>query len=94
MPAQCYYDAWMYLVRQGYGDLVHGVIVAGSPRRAIEHAWAEYDDKVWDPQLCEEFDKDYYYGLVGARSKKRYGVDEAVGKSFSSKVYGGPWEGE
>lgn len=91
MPSQCYYDAWMYLVRQGYGELVHGTIVGGYPKRVIEHAWAEYDNKAWDPQLCEEFDKDYYYEFFQAKPRRRYGVEEATVRSFRDKVYGGPW---
>jgi len=82
----------MYLVRQGYGELVHGTIVGGYPKRVIKHAWAEYEDKVWDPQLCEEFDKDFYYETFQGKPMRRYSIEEAIVKSLRNKVYGGPFE--
>ena len=92
MPAQCYYDAWMHLVRQGYGELVHGTVYGGYPKRVIKHAWVEYDGKVYDPQLWEEFNKDFYYETFSARPERRYNLEDATVKSFRTEIYGGPWE--
>lgn len=88
---QCYYDALMYAVRSGRGTIVHGSVVGGSPKRRIKHAWVEFGDKVYDPQLDEELDRVHYYELMSARPSHRYSVEDAINRSFRSGIYGGPW---
>ena len=86
----CYEQSFKYLQDLGKGTLVHGYITGGYPRRSINHAWVEFDDEVWDPQMDEVIDKDLYYQLVDARPSRKFTLEQAI-KILFKKKHWGPW---
>jgi len=89
---QCYYDSMMYTIRSNKGEIVHGTVFSGLLNKRIAHAWVEFGDIVWDPQLRKELAKSRYYSLTKTKPIHRYKTETAIINSFRSSIFGGPWK--
>ena len=88
----CYRGACKFLMDndlEGEGLVVHGRVFAGTPKRWINHAWAELPNHVYDPHMG-------IVGIIEYQDKvtpevdNKYTLEEALIKVTRNKHWG-PW---
>jgi len=93
---KCYELSWQYISKEGYKQnkrnltLIHGYITNFNNGICIDHAWIEYDDKVYDTVMEKEFPKRVYYAMYKAEIGKSYTYKESMDQAIRTETYG-PW---
>ncbi len=87
---KCYFYAYKAVEKMKNAILVHGYITDPIHGRIIDHAWAETGNKVYDPTLDTNYQKNIYYKLFKPEVAATYTEDEMYKKAGETGVYG-PW---
>lgn len=94
---ECYKTAGKYVIDHE-GELVHGTIKgvaksSGEPAPAIDHAWVEVGDAVYDGTQGQFYERADYYSKMGVdpASATRYNRDQALARMLETEHFG-PWE--
>ncbi len=87
----CYELSYRYVVNHPDAELIHGITTnRKTDNRTLDHAWVEYDDKVFDPVIGREFQKEYYYHIYNPIVNKRYSHYDAM-ITMLRYNHMGPW---
>jgi uncharacterized membrane protein (UPF0127 family) len=85
----CYADAWRFVIKEGEGELVHGMVYSGN--RRIGHAWVETATGwIWEPQTRRYFTSLGFRHDYAPVEESRYNAEEAAIMAARMKHLG-PW---
>lgn len=87
----CYVLSGRYVLQNENAKLIHGIITNKTgDGKTWNHAWVEYDNKVLDLVIGEEFEKEVYYNFYIPQIIERYSHEDVM-KTMLRYNHWGPW---
>ena len=88
---KCYALSGRFVLDNENAILMHGSVTNRiGDGRTINHAWVEYDNKVFDAVLGREFDKQLYYALFDPKVDQTYDHERTCLEMLRYSHWG-PW---